>query len=73
MQLLEKEQIIILSFVAMFIMWIKTAQWFRLFDKTSFYIRLIVETIVGIKYFLFIIVFTQCMFANIIYILDSNR
>ena len=73
LHLIKKDTLIILSFIAMFIMWVKSFSWFRLGDNTSFYIRLVVETMAGIKYFLFILIFTQCMFANVIYILDTNR
>ena len=36
------------------LLWIKVFDWFRLFKQTSFYIKLIIETIYDIGYFVII-------------------
>ena len=73
LDLMDKETSVVTAFVAMLVMYWKAFSWFRLFDSTSFYIRLVVETLRGIKFFLLIFIFFQMMFANAIYILDENR
>ena len=47
--------------------------WLRLFDKTSFYIRLIQETISDILYFMIIFVAALWMFGNTMYMLQLNK
>ena len=54
-------------------MWLKVFYWFRLFNATSFYIRLITETIYDISTFLIILVAFLFMFANCIYVLNLYR
>ena len=53
----QEEEMIVGSFFAMLIMYVKAFAWLRLFDATSFYIRLVVETIKGIKFFIIIYIF----------------
>jgi len=72
-ELFEKNTIVVLCFVSMTIMWMKLFQWFRLFDSTSFYMRLIQETLWSIRYFFLIYVVTNLMFANATYILNHTR
>lgn len=69
----ERETIVVCSFLAMFCMWWKLIYWFKLFTPTSFYIRLVIQTIWGIRYFFIIFIFILMMFANSIFILDRNR
>ena len=59
--------------IATLIMWFKLLYWFRLFDVTSLYIRLLVETIIDISYFMIILVAIICGFANCVYIINLNR
>ena len=47
--------------------------WLRLFDKTSFYIRLIQETIYDILYFMIIFAAALWMFGNTMYMLQLNK
>ena len=42
---LDQEWKFSLASIATFIMWLKVFYWFRLFNATSFYIRLITETV----------------------------
>ena len=59
-----------LTVLATLLLWIKGLFWLRLFSATSFYIRLINETIKDISYFLVILFIFISMFANAIYILN---
>ena len=70
---LDREYIVIVAFIAMIIMWSKVFFWLKLFSQTSFYIRLIGETIIGVAWFLLIFLITILMFANCMYILNANR
>lgn len=51
-------------------MWIKTFYWMRLFSPTSFYIRLISETLVDIKYFLILLIFILMTFGNTLLVMN---
>ena len=62
-----------LVFIAVFILWWKLIYWFRLFESTSFYIRLIIDTIKGITNFMIILFVILACFANAIYILNMRR
>ena len=53
-------------------MWLKAFYWLRLFSQTSFYIRLIIETISDIKYFLILFIFILMTFGNALLILDES-
>ena len=59
--------------VAILLMWVKGLLWLRLFSTTSFYIRLISETMKDITYFMIILLIFLIMFANCLYILDLYR
>ena len=59
--------------IATLIIWGKLLYWFRLFDKTSLYIRLLSETIIDIAAFMIILVAIICGFANCVYIVNLNR
>ena len=54
-------------------MWIKVLDWCKLFQPTSFFIKLIVETIVDIRYFVIIFIVALMMFGVPMYILNLNR
>ena len=71
--LIEKENVVVLAFIAMFIMWIKVFYWLSLHEETAFYKRLLGETFQGIAWFFLIFFLSLCLFANAIYILDANR
>lgn len=54
-------------------MWINSFYWLRLFESTSFYIRLIIETMKDIKFFLILFILILFTFANAILIMDQGR
>ena len=56
--------------ISIFFMWVKTFYWMRLFSSTSFYIRLIRETLNDVKYFLILFIFMLMCFGNAIYIMN---
>ena len=62
-----------LTVLAILLLWVKGLFWLRLFSATSFYIRLITETIKDITYFMIILFIFIAMFANAIYILNLQR
>lgn len=53
-----------------FLMWIKTFYWMRLFTATSFYIRLIQETLSDIKFFLILFIFILMTFGNTLMVMN---
>lgn len=57
----------------MLALWIKVLDWCKLFQKTSFFIRLINETIYDIRYFMVIFVIALAMFGMPMYMLQLNR
>ena len=56
--------------VLVLLMWIKTFYWMRLFSPTSFYIRLISETLVDIKYFLILLIFILMTIGNTLLVMN---
>ena len=54
-------------------LWIKVLDWCKLFGPTSFFVRLIIETIYDIKYFSIIFLVALMMFGMPMYILQLNR
>ena len=58
---------------AVVLMWLKAFYWMRIFTPTSFYVRLIVETLYDIRYFLILFVFILMTFANALLILSETR
>ena len=63
----------IYSFAATCLLWWKLIYWFRFYEKTSFYIKLIIDTIFDIRFFFLIFVTFLLGFGNVILILDENR
>ena len=59
-----------LSALLVFLMWIKTFYWMRLFTATSFYIRLIQETLSDIKFFLILFIFILMTFGNTLMVMN---
>ena len=55
---------------AVFIMWIKAFYWMRLFGSTSFYIKLIRETLYDIRYFLILFVAILMSFGNCLLVMN---
>ena len=55
------------------LIWLKAFYWLKLFSNTSLYIRLIIETIYDIRYFIVLFVFILMTFGNAILIMDTGR
>ena len=70
---ISPETLYSMTTVATLLMWVKGLLWLRLFSTTSFYIRLITETLKDITYFMIILLIFLVMFANCLYILDLYR
>ena len=62
-----------LTVLATLLLYVKALAWLRLFSGTSFYIRLITETINDIAFFMVIFFIFIAAFANAIYILNLKR
>ena len=69
----NNNDVVVMCFIAVFLLWWKILYWFRLFESTSFYIRLIIDSIKGIGYFMMIFFTLLFAFSNAIYILNANR
>ena len=54
-------------------MWFKAFYWLRLFGPTSFFVRMIQETLFDIRYFLILFVLILMTFGNAILILSEGR
>ena len=62
-----------LATLTVFLLWLKTFYWMRLFQKLSFYVRLITETFYDIRFFLILFVFILMTFGNTLMIIGHNR
>ena len=69
----DRSNVRILAAIAVILMWIKAFYWLRLFSETSFYVRLIRDTILDIKYFFILYVLILITFANALLILNQRR
>jgi len=63
----------VIAALATLFLWIKVLDWMKLFRPTSFFIRLITETINDIRHFFIIFMVALFMFGVPIYILNLNR
>lgn len=54
-------------------MWFKAFYWLRIFSGTSFYVRLIRDTLYDIRYFMILFILILLTFANAIMILNEGR
>ena len=61
------------TIVAIILMWGNALYWLRVFTSTIIYIRLVIQTVKEMIYFLLIFFLIVTMFGNVIYILNSNR
>ena len=62
-----------MSAIASFSMLLKAFDWMRLFDLTSFYVLLILQTIKDISAFLLLLIMSLVMFGVPMIILNMNR
>ena len=69
----DRSNVRALAAVAVILMWIKFFYWLRLFTETSFYVRLIKDTILDIGYFFILYVLILITFANALLILNQRR
>ena len=69
----DRDLIRTLVSILVMLMWIKTFYWLRLFSGTSFYIRLIRETLYDIKYFLVLFLFILMCFGSALTIMNQGR
>ena len=65
-------QRIVVSIVTLF-MWLKFLYFFRIFDKTSYMIRAVVECVKAMRYFFFILLFTIFAFGNAFLIISLGN
>ena len=56
--------------ILVLLMWVKTFYWMRLFSATSFYIRLIQETLTDIVSFMILFVFILMTFGNTLLVMN---
>ena len=63
----------LLSAFVIIALWFKVFDWLRLFEKTSFYIRLIAETFVDIGYFMIIFIMALITSGSAMYMLQLNQ
>ena len=68
---LEKARIT--ASITISLMWIKLLYWIRLHKATSYYTRLILETLRDIKPFIVVYLIVLGMFANAMHCLNMNR
>ena len=61
------------TIVAIILMWGNAVYWLRVFTSTIIYIRLVIQTVKEMIYFLLIFFLIVTMFGNVIFILNSNR
>ena len=62
-----------LATLTIFLLWNKVLYWMRLFDATSFYIKLIRETLYDIISFLILFTFCLTMFGSMILMMNEGR
>ena len=56
----------------MFFLWAKFFEWMNIFESTSFYVRLVVETIEDCFPFLALLFINYFWFGSTLYILQTN-
>ena len=59
--------------VAVWLMWVKILYWMRLFDSTSFFVRLLSDTVIDSLPFTLMLSFIISAFANALYLLNQNQ
>ena len=63
----------VIASVSCLLIWMKMFDWLRLFDATSFYIKLIIQTIKDIMPFMAIFPFFMFTVGTSVYILNMER
>ena len=62
-----------ISALGVVLMWFKAFYWLRIFTGTSFYVRLIRDTLYDIRYFLILFILILATFGNALLILNESR
>ena len=57
----------------MLLLWVKVFDWLRLFEKTAFYVRLIIETIYDVRIFIFVFFIACFAIGQPMYMLQLNK
>ena len=63
----------VMAAISSLFLWIKVFDWLKLFSQTSFFVKLIEETLIDIKHFIVIFFVALFMFGVPMYILGLNR
>lgn len=69
----DRTVIRVIGSIAVILLWFKAFYWMRLFTETSFYVRLIKDTIYDLRYFLILFIFILITFANALLVLNQQR
>lgn len=69
----KAETIRFIGSFACWFLWIKIFYWLRLYRNTAQFIKLIVDTIIDIRYFSFMVALIMMAFANFYWILNLNN
>mmetsp|Transcript_5018 Transcript_5018/g.3451 ORF Transcript_5018/g.3451 Transcript_5018/m.3451 type:complete len:131 (-) Transcript_5018:1581-1973(-) len=69
----DMKQVRLLAAGAILVLWVKMFFWMRLFDSTSGFIRMLIETLSDIKVFMGMLMLCLFMFGNTTLILNQNR
>ena len=59
--------------VAVILSWFKAFYWLRLFEQTSLFVRMIVETLYDIRIFLILFILILMTFGNALLVLNQGR
>ena len=62
-----------MAIFSMFFLWAKFFEWLELFSSTSFYIRLVIETVIDVFPFLRIFFISLLWFGSALWILEINQ
>ena len=54
-------------------MWLRVFTWFKLFDITAFYTKLLYETFKEMLHFMILYIWIIMLFANVLFILNKKR
>ena len=71
--LIAHEKLVTIGSISSFSMFVKAYDWLRLFDQTSYYIRLLNETLKDIMSFILLIFLGLMMFGIPLSLLNLNR
>ena len=72
-EILSLENRCIVCSILAIVMWVKMLDWLRMFDSTTFFIKLIIQTLVDVSPFFVILFIFMFMFGSALYIIGLNR